>query len=70
MCAKVVNYMGEGHFIDKFSYVLAGATLLASFYIFFNQTGQMAGSIYAALITGGLVWVTYIMLRWLLLANR
>jgi hypothetical protein len=62
--------MKEGHFIDKFSFVLGVASLLASFYIFFNQTGQMAGSMYAAMITGGLVWVTYLMLRWLFLANR
>lgn len=60
----------EGRFVDKFSYMLAVAVLLASFYIFFHQTGQLAGSIWAALMTAGLVWVTYLMLRWLVLANR
>lgn len=60
----------EGHFTDKFSYVLAAASLLASFYIFFQQTGQWGGSMAAAVITGGLVWATYLMLRWLLLANK
>lgn len=60
----------EGHFTDKFSYVLAAASLLASFYIFFQQTGQLGGSIIAAVITAGLIWVTYLMLRWLLLANK
>ncbi|MCE5319261.1 MAG: hypothetical protein LLG04_18095 [Parachlamydia sp.] len=60
----------EGHFTDKFSYILALVSLLASFYIFFQQTGQLGGSIAAAVLTAGLVWATYIMLRWLLLANR
>lgn len=60
----------EGHFTDKFSYVLGLATLLASFFIFYKQTGLVGGSIIAAVMTAGLVWVTYLMLRWLLLANK
>ncbi len=60
----------EWHFVDKFSFVLGAASFLASFIIFKHETDQLGGSLAAALMTGGLVWVTYLMLRWLFLANR
>ncbi len=60
----------EGKFIDKFSIILAGATMLASFIIFFKNTQAFGGSLTAAIMTACLVWATYIILRWLFLANR
>jgi hypothetical protein len=57
-------------FVDSFSYVLGGVSLLVSFYIFFRNTGQFGGSLVAGIMTGILVWLTYLMVRWLLLANR
>jgi len=56
--------------VDHLSYIVAAATLLGSFFIFFRDTGKFAGSFAAALMTAGLVWATYIVLRWLLLAKR
>lgn len=60
---------GEG-FIDRLSIIIAGVSLVLSFFIFFSNTKEFGGSLAAALMTAGLVWVTYIILRWLFLANR
>lgn len=62
--------MKEARFIDRFSIIIAGFTLLISFIVFFRDNKEFAGSLVAALMTAGLVWATYIILRWLLLASR
>lgn len=62
--------MDENRLIDKFSIILAGGTLLASFIIFFRDTAEFNGSLVAAIMTAALVWATYIVIRWLILANR
>ena len=62
--------MQEDGLIDKLSIIIVGISLLASFIIFFRHTSNFGGSLAAALMTAGLVWATYIILRWLLLANR
>lgn len=62
--------MNESGFIDKLSIVIAGVALVLSFIIFFSNTKEFGGSLTAALMTAALVWGTYIILRWLLLANR
>lgn len=62
--------MKDTTFIDRLSIVIAGVTLLLSFIIFFRNTNKFGGSLAAALMTAGLVWATYIILRWLLLASR
>ena len=70
MSEKSEDMNTEGHFTDKFSYLLGSATFLASFYIYYRDTSLMKGSLVAALLTAGLVWMTYLMVRWLLLANK
>ncbi len=62
--------MQEGKFIDRLSIIIALVTLIISFIIFFRNTSEFGGSLAAAIITAGLIWATYIILRWLLLANR
>jgi hypothetical protein len=62
--------MGEGKFFDKTGSVIASATLLVSLYVFYTDTGKFSGSFVAAVMTACLVWITYIILKWLLLANR
>lgn len=62
--------MGQNRLIDSFSVVIAGGVLLASFIIFFRNTAEFSGSLVAALLTASLVWATYIVIRWLILANR
>lgn len=60
----------EARFIDKISLIVGSATLLVSFVIFFQNTKEFWGSLVAATMTGALIWLTYVILRWLLLANR
>jgi hypothetical protein len=67
---KQRDKMKEDKFIDKLSLLIAGITLLISFGIFYKNTMEWGGSLAAALMTAGLVWVTYLILRWLIVANR
>ncbi len=62
--------MGKGKLFDNISFLVAGLTLLISLFIFYSNTHEFVGSLTAALMTAGLVWGTYIILKWLLLANR
>jgi|694.fasta_scaffold28986_8 hypothetical protein len=62
--------MKNARFVDAASIVIAGATLLFSFVFFFRNTNEFVGSLTAAIMTAGLVWATYIIMRWLILANR
>lgn len=62
--------MGENRLIDSFSVIIAGGVLLASFFIFFRNTAEFSGSLAAAIMTAALAWSTYIVIRWLILANR
>lgn len=62
--------MGDFKIIDTGSLVAAGGTLLASFVLFFRDTHEFFGSLAAAIMTAALVWATYVVLRWLVLANR
>lgn len=62
--------MGENRLIDTFSVIIGGGVLLASFFIFFRNTSEFSGSLVAAIMTAALAWSTYIVIRWLILANR
>lgn len=62
--------MNETPFINRFSYIIAGITFVTCFLVFFNDTKAFFGSLSAAIIAGGLVWGTYLILRWLFLANK
>ena len=56
--------------IDKMSYIVACITLVLSFILFFSDTGEFMKSLAAAIMLGALVWVSYVMVRWLILAIR
>lgn len=62
--------MREFKIVDVGSLVAAGGTLLASFILFFRDTNEFFGSLAAAVMTAALVWGTYVVLRWLIMANR
>lgn len=62
--------MRDFKIIDVGSLIAGGATLLATFILFFRDTGEFMGSLAAAVMTAALVWGTYVVLRWLILANR
>lgn len=56
--------------IDKRSYIIALATLVLSFILFFSQTLEFMKSIGAATLLAALVWISYIMIRLLIIALR
>ena len=62
--------MREFKIIDPGSLVAAGGTLIASFILFYRDTNAFFGSLAAAVMLAALVWGTYVVLRWLILANR
>lgn len=62
--------MDEKKLINRASFVVAGFTTLVSFLLFYFDTNEALKSFGAALITGSLVFATYMVLRWLVLAYK
>jgi len=56
--------------IEPIGFFVALAALLFSFFLFYSDTGVFLGSFGVALMAAGLAWITYIILRWILLATR
>jgi|GEM_PF-3228108 len=56
--------------LDRFSYLLALGSLIFSFFFFVGCSGDPGMSLTAALMTAALVWMSYIILRWLYLSLR
>lgn len=50
--------------------IIAAATLIFSLILFYNDTNIFLGSLFAALLASGLTWMTYVILRLVLLAFR
>lgn len=53
---------------DRLGMIIAGSTLIFSLILFFLQNGEFFGSLAAALLATGLVWITYIILAWVFYA--
>lgn len=56
--------------IDRTGYVVSGIATIVCFLLFYYDTAEFWKSLAAAAITGGLVWATYMILRWLILACK
>lgn len=54
--------------VDKYSYIFAGVISLIALMLVFNQTNELIGSLAAAILTFGLAWVAYVLMRWLVLS--
>ncbi len=54
--------------IDKFSYLVGIFTFFIGLVLFYQDTGLFWGSFAAAVLTGMLCWVSYVLTRWLVLA--
>lgn len=50
--------------------IVALATLIFSLILFYNDTNVFLGSLMAALLAAALVWMTYVILRLVVLAFR
>lgn len=55
---------------DRLGYIIGASTWLISFVYILTETGDFWGSFSAALITAGLVWVTYLIILWVFLAVK
>lgn len=53
---------------DRTGYIVAIASLIVTFLIFFRDTAEFMGSLAAAIITAGLVWGSYVIIRLIYLA--
>lgn len=62
--------MFKDKIIEPTGFIVAIATAIFSLILFYSQTQMFFGSVMAALIASALCWVTYIILRWVILAFR
>lgn len=51
-------------------FLIAAATLLFSLILFYNDTDAFFGSLAAALLAAALIWLSYLVLRLVLIAFR
>lgn len=56
--------------IDKWSYIAAAITFVGGLALFFSDTNEFYGSLAAAILAALLVWVSWVLMRWLILALR
>lgn len=56
--------------IDIGSFIFAGLSFLGSFFIVYSETQKFMGSLTAAILTAALCWVSYVLVRWLILALK
>lgn len=61
--------MGQALF-EKGGLLFAAATLFISFIIIFYNSGEFFGSLWAALLTAALCWISYVMVRLTILAIK
>ena len=62
--------MDKPPIIEQIGFVVAGASLVLSFLLYYHDAGDFWYSFAAALLTVGVVWPTYIVLRWIYLAIK
>lgn len=60
----------EGKLLDRAGYLVTAIATLFCFLLFYYDTDELWKSLAAALITGALVFGTYKILRWLVLAAK
>lgn len=62
--------MNSRNLIDNTSFVVAGITFLFALILSYNDTDEFFGSLTAAVLAAALMWVAYVLTRWLILALR
>lgn len=62
--------MTANEIFDRNGTILATVVFVLSFLLFFSDTSSFWGSIGAAAISAGLVWITYVIIRWMFLAAK
>jgi hypothetical protein len=62
--------MYKNKIIEPGGLVIAAATFLFSLILFYNDTGAFLGSVAAALLAAGLIWISYVILRLIIITFR
>lgn len=62
--------MYRNRIIEPIGFIVALATLIFSFFFITFDTAQPSKSFVAAVLTAGLAWITYVLLRCVILALR
>lgn len=62
--------MGPSKIINLTSLIVAVIAFAVSLFVFYYQTAMLTDSIISAILSAGLIWATYIMLRVCLLATK
>lgn len=62
--------MDRNKLIDPTSLIIAAATFLFSLILFYGNTGMFLGSIAAALLAAGLIWISYLIIRLIVITFR
>lgn len=58
----------NNQWVDKTSIIVGISAAVGSFLVMFNDTNEFLGSFSAALMFGGLTWMAYVLVRWVVLA--
>jgi hypothetical protein len=59
--------MDQNQIIDRTGVTIGIVTLIFSFILFISQSQMFVGSLFAAVLSAGLAWLTYIVVRLLVL---
>jgi hypothetical protein len=62
--------MYRNKLIEPIGFIIALATFLFSLILFYSNTGMFWGSFAAALLAAGLFWISYVILRLVVLTFR
>jgi hypothetical protein len=62
--------MTKNDFFDYPGLVIAAAVWISGFIIFVRDTGEWFGSMSAAAILAALVWISYVIMRWMMKAVK
>lgn len=66
----IMNEANRNKILEPLGFIIAAVTFLVSLMLFYFDTNMFTGSLFAAIMSSGLAWATYIILRWALLAFR
>ena len=56
--------------IEPTGFIIAAATFLLSLFLFYNDTDSFLGSFMAAWMAAGLIWLSYLIIRFVLITFR
>ena len=62
--------MDKPQLIDRTGFIVSGVVTFLCFLLFYYNSVLFWKSLFAAIMTGALVWASYVIIRWLILACK